>query len=101
MSEAPAIEARELTKSYGNFRALDHVSFSIPRGQILGYLGPNGAGKSTTINMLVGLLFPPRAASSFTARNSAVTTWSCAAASATSPKPAASTKLSLASNFCR
>ncbi len=58
MSEAPAIEARELTKSYGNFRALDRVSFSIPRGQILGYLGPNGAGKSTTINMLVGLLSP-------------------------------------------
>jgi len=58
MSEPPAIEARELTKSYGNFRALDHVSFSIPRGQILGYLGPNGAGKSTTINMLVGLLSP-------------------------------------------
>ena len=58
MSEAPAVEARELTKSYGSFRALDHVSFSIPRGQILGYLGPNGAGKSTTINMLVGLISP-------------------------------------------
>jgi len=58
MSETPAIEARGLTKTYGNFVALDNVSFTVPRGQILGYLGPNGAGKSTTISILVGMLAP-------------------------------------------
>jgi ABC-2 type transport system ATP-binding protein len=56
MSDTPAIEARSLTKRYGPFVALDHVSFAVPRGQILGYLGPNGAGKSTTIGILVGML---------------------------------------------
>ncbi len=56
MTEPPAIEVSGLTKFYGNFLALDQVSFTVPRGQILGYLGPNGAGKSTTINILVGLL---------------------------------------------
>jgi ABC-2 type transport system ATP-binding protein len=56
MAETPAIEARGLTKTYGMFVALDHVSFTVPRGQILGYLGPNGAGKSTTISILVGML---------------------------------------------
>ncbi|HUA00673.1 MAG TPA: ABC transporter ATP-binding protein [Candidatus Aquilonibacter sp.] len=56
MTDSPAIEARGLTKRYGSFVALDHVSFAVPRGQILGYLGPNGAGKSTTIGILVGML---------------------------------------------
>jgi ABC-2 type transport system ATP-binding protein len=56
MADTPAIEARGLTKRYGSFVALDHVSFAVPRGQILGYLGPNGAGKSTTIGILVGML---------------------------------------------
>ena len=68
MSEAPAIEVRSLTKYYGNFLALDQVSFTVPRGQILGYLGPNGAGKSTTINILVGLLLPSSGTVSFDGR---------------------------------
>jgi ABC-2 type transport system ATP-binding protein len=47
-----------LTKLYGAFRAVDSVSFSVPRGKIVGLLGPNGAGKTTTIQMLVGITLP-------------------------------------------
>ncbi|MCO6179025.1 ATP-binding cassette domain-containing protein [Ciceribacter sp. RN22] len=54
----PIIEARGLTKRFGDFTAADNISFSIPRGQIFGLLGPNGAGKSTTFKMLCGLLRP-------------------------------------------
>ena len=50
------IEARELTRVFGHFTAVDHVSFAVARGEIFGFLGPNGAGKSTTIRMLCGLL---------------------------------------------
>ena len=53
-----AVEARELTKQFDHFTAVDHISFIIPRGQIFGFLGPNGAGKTTTIRMLLGLLKP-------------------------------------------
>jgi len=52
------IEAHELTRSYGRLRAVDGLSFSVPRGSVCGFLGPNGAGKSTTIRMIAGL-FPP------------------------------------------
>ncbi len=55
-NEAPAIEARGLTKRFGDFTAANNVTFSVPRGQIFGLLGPNGAGKSTTFKMLCGLL---------------------------------------------
>ena len=55
---APAIEARGLTKRYGEFTAAGDVSFSVRRGEIFGLLGPNGAGKSTTFKMLCGLLTP-------------------------------------------
>ena len=54
----PAIEVRDLTRDFGKFRAVDHVSFTVARGEIFGFLGPNGAGKSTTIRMLNGLLLP-------------------------------------------
>ncbi len=47
-----------LTRTFGNFTAVDHVSFEIPRGKVFGFLGPNGSGKSTTIRMLTGLLEP-------------------------------------------
>ncbi len=47
-----------LIKDYGTFRAVDKVSFSIKKGQVLGLLGPNGAGKSTTIQMLIGVTLP-------------------------------------------
>jgi ABC-2 type transport system ATP-binding protein len=49
------IEAKNLTKVYGKFKAVDNVSFSVKRGEIFGLLGPNGAGKSTTFKMLCGL----------------------------------------------
>jgi ABC-2 type transport system ATP-binding protein len=51
-----AVEAHGLTRRFGSFTAVDAVSFSVPRGTILGLLGANGAGKSTTIRMLCGLL---------------------------------------------
>jgi ABC-2 type transport system ATP-binding protein len=53
-----AVEANELTKQFESFTAVDHISFTIPRGEIYGFLGPNGAGKTTTIRMLLGLLRP-------------------------------------------
>ena len=51
-------EIRELTKRFGDFTAVDAVSFDVRRGEVLGYLGPNGSGKTTTIRMLLGLLTP-------------------------------------------
>ena len=53
-----AILANDLTKQFGEFVAVDHVSFSVEEGEIFGWLGPNGAGKTTTIRMLLGLLKP-------------------------------------------
>jgi ABC-2 type transport system ATP-binding protein len=50
------IEVQDLTKSYGPRLAVDAISFSVPRGEILGFLGPNGAGKSTTMRILTGYL---------------------------------------------
>jgi ribosome-dependent ATPase len=52
----PAIEAEGLTRRFGDFVAVDHVSFRIGRGEIFGFLGSNGCGKSTTMKMLTGLL---------------------------------------------
>ena len=46
MNKPNAIEARELTKYYGDFLAVDHINFTIGQGEIFGFLGPNGAGKS-------------------------------------------------------
>jgi ABC-2 type transport system ATP-binding protein len=53
-----AIEVFDLTKAFGRFTAVDHVSFTVQQGEIFGFLGANGAGKSTTIRMLCGLLQP-------------------------------------------
>jgi ABC-2 type transport system ATP-binding protein len=55
---APAIELRELTRDYGETRALDAISLSVPAGMVFGYVGPNGAGKTTTLKILTGLLRP-------------------------------------------
>src|ERR1051325_2006029 len=52
------IECEGLTKRFGNFTAVDHVSFSVGKGSIFGFLGPNGSGKSTVIRMLCGILEP-------------------------------------------
>ena len=54
--DAVAIEAQDLTKRFGDFTAVDHVSFRIERGEIFGFLGSNGCGKTTTMKMLTGLL---------------------------------------------
>jgi ABC-type multidrug transport system ATPase subunit len=53
-----AIVINELTKRFGNFTAVDHVSFDVRAGEIFGFLGPNGSGKSTIIRMLCGLIAP-------------------------------------------
>lgn len=53
-----AISVEELTRRFGDFVAVDHVSFEVQPGEIVGYLGPNGSGKTTTIRMLLGLLRP-------------------------------------------
>lgn len=56
------LELQGITKKFGIYRAVDHVSFRVKAGEVLGYLGPNGAGKSTTIKMLAGLLDPTEGA---------------------------------------
>ncbi len=58
MSGEFAIEARGLSKHFGDLKAVSHLDLKVPRGQIYGFLGPNGSGKSTTIRMLCGLLTP-------------------------------------------
>lgn len=52
---APMVRAVGLTKAYGDFTAVDGISFDVRQGEIFGFLGPNGAGKTTTINMLIGM----------------------------------------------
>ena len=52
------IDARDLTKKFGDFTAVDRISFDVKEGEIFGFLGANGAGKSTAIRMLCGLLEP-------------------------------------------
>ena len=54
--DGAAIEARDLTRRFGDFTAVDHVSFRIDRGEIFGFVGSNGCGKTTTMKMLTGLL---------------------------------------------
>src|SRR4026207_1385572 len=54
----PMIECENLTRRFGHFTAVDHVSLKIEKGSIFGFLGPNGSGKSTVIRMLCGLLEP-------------------------------------------
>jgi ABC-2 type transport system ATP-binding protein len=57
MSEV-VVQTHELTKRFGEFTAVDRVSFDVRAGEVVGYLGPNGSGKTTTIRMLLGLLLP-------------------------------------------
>ncbi len=54
----PVIKVEGLTRRFGDFVAVDHVSFNVNAGEVVGYLGPNGSGKTTTIRMLLGLLEP-------------------------------------------
>lgn len=50
------IDIKNLVKQFGPFTAVDNISFSVAKGEVLGFLGPNGAGKSTTMKMLCGFL---------------------------------------------
>ncbi len=54
----PIISVNDLTRRFGDFTAVDHITFDIEPGQVVGYLGPNGSGKTTTIRMLLGLIRP-------------------------------------------
>ena len=56
----PVIQVEKLTRLFGDFVAVDAVTFEVPAGEIVGYVGPNGSGKTTTIRMLLGLLLPTR-----------------------------------------
>lgn len=58
MSSGSAIEVSNLTKYYGKLLAVDHINFTVNKGEIFGFLGPNGAGKTTTIRMLTGVTKP-------------------------------------------
>ena len=53
-----AVTAKDLERRFGDFVAVDHVSFEVKAGEIFGFLGPNGSGKSTTIRILTGILAP-------------------------------------------
>lgn len=57
-SESRAVRVNELEKKFGEFAAVDKISFYVQKGEIFGFLGPNGAGKSTTIRMLCGIITP-------------------------------------------
>ena len=52
------IEVKNVTKKYGNFTALNNISFTVNDGEVVGFLGPNGAGKTTTMNMITGFIEP-------------------------------------------
>src|SRR5210317_1972609 len=58
MTNSAIISVHDLTYRFGDFVAVDHVTFDVEPGQVIGYLGPNGSGKTTTIRMLLGILRP-------------------------------------------
>lgn len=55
-----AVVVHGLVKRFGDFTAVDGISFRVKQGEVFGFLGPNGSGKSTTIRMLCGILLPDR-----------------------------------------
>ena len=57
-NNSPVISLKGLSKTFGHIKAVDHLTFEIPRGGVIGFVGPNGAGKSTTMRMLLGLIKP-------------------------------------------
>ena len=56
MTVGPALQISDLTKDFGGLRAVDHISFQIQEGELVGLIGPNGCGKTTTFNCISGLL---------------------------------------------
>src|SRR6187549_3000926 len=58
MKDDKVITAKDLAKRFGNFTAVDHISFDVHKGEIFGFLGANGAGKTTAMRMLCGLSLP-------------------------------------------
>jgi ABC-2 type transport system ATP-binding protein len=71
-AETPPLELRNVTKFYGEFKAVDDVSFTLPAGSICGFLGPNGAGKTTTIRMILEIIKPTSGAITVLGRPSAL-----------------------------
>src|SRR5882757_702727 len=67
-----AVELRNVTKFYGEFKAVDDVSFRLPFGSICGFLGPNGAGKTTTIRMILDIIKPTHGSVSILGESSAL-----------------------------
>lgn len=63
--DGTTIEVAELTKRFGTFTAVDHLSFTVQPGRVTGFLGPNGAGKTTTLRMLLGLVHPSEGRATF------------------------------------
>ena len=57
-NQVKVISVKNLTKKFGTFTAVDHISFDVMKGEIFGFLGANGAGKTTAMRMLCGLSFP-------------------------------------------
>src|SRR5438046_5412266 len=55
-----AVEIHEVTKTFGPFTAVDHLSLEVPRGSVYGFIGPNGSGKTTTLRMIMRILHPDR-----------------------------------------
>ena len=58
MNTDNAVEVSNLTRSFGELVAVDHISFQVKKGELFGFLGPNAAGKTTTIRMLTGVIKP-------------------------------------------
>ena len=58
MNKEIAIQAEQITKTFGDFTAVDHISFEVKKGEIFGFLGANGAGKTTAMRMFCGLSIP-------------------------------------------
>src|SRR5216683_2135426 len=58
VSSMNAVEIRQVTKTYGAFRAVSDLSLDVPEGTVYGFIGPNGSGKTTTMRMIVGIFHP-------------------------------------------
>ena len=69
MPKKNILEVHNLVKDFKDFRAVDDVSFSVPKGKAIGLLGPNGAGKTTTIHMLLGITLPTRGEITYFGKN--------------------------------